>query len=281
MSLLRIEDLWVEFRAGGGRAPTIAVQHVDLHIDPGEVLAVVGESGSGKSVSAQAVLRLLPKTALVAGRIRWGDEDILNFTPERLGQLRGGEIGMIFQEPMSALNPTMSCGEQIMEAMELHGVASPIERRRRALELLHEVAIPEPDRRLDQYPHELSGGMRQRICIAMALACSPKLLIADEPTTALDVTVQAQILDLIGRLRRERTMAVLFITHDLALVRELADRVAIMRRGEKVEEGPVASVFAAPQHAYTKALLACRPRPGSRGTKLPTVEDILQQERGA
>jgi len=277
--LLRIKGLTVEFRT---RAQTVkAVKGLDLDIEAGQVVALVGESGSGKSVTAQAVMRLLPQPpAVLGGSIRWGEngENILDMSDGRLRQLRGGEVGMIFQEPMTSLNPTWTCGAQVEEALELHGVADAAARRSRALELFHEVGIPEPQRRLDQYPHELSGGMRQRVCIAMALACSPQLLIADEPTTALDVTIQAQILDLIKRLQRERGMAVLFITHDLALVAEFADRVVLMRHGEKVEEGAVAEVFANPRHAYTRALLACRPRLGSRGTRLPTVDDMMANE---
>jgi ABC-type dipeptide/oligopeptide/nickel transport system ATPase component len=277
--LLRIAGLTVEFRT---RERTVrAVKGLDLAVEAGQVVALVGESGSGKSVTAQAVMRLLPQPpAVLGGAIRWGvdGENILDMSDGRLRQLRGGEVGMIFQEPMTSLNPTWTCGAQVEEALELHGVADAAQRRVRALQLFREVGIPDPDRRLDQYPHELSGGMRQRVCIAMALACSPKLLIADEPTTALDVTIQAQIIDLLKALRRDRGMAVLFITHDLQLVAEFADRVVLMRHGEKVEEGPVAEVFANPGHAYTRALLACRPRLGSRGTRLATVEDMMAQE---
>ncbi len=274
-TLLRMEDLHVTFATRERKVH--AVRGVSYAIDVGQVVAVVGESGSGKSVSAQAVLRLLPRTATITGSLRWKDEGILNFSTARLNAFRGGDVGMIFQEPMSALNPTWTCGDQVMEALELHGVADPAQRRRQALDLFHEVAISEPERRLDQYPHELSGGMRQRVCIAMALACSPALLIADEPTTALDVTIQAQIMDLLKRLQRERGMAMLFITHDLELVREFADNVVIMRHGLVVESGAVSTVFAHPQDAYTKALLACRPRYGSHGTRLATVDQAADQ----
>jgi len=274
-TLLRISDLTVTFTTRERRVE--AVRGVSFTIDNGQVTAVVGESGSGKSVTAQATMRLLPATATVQGDIRWKDEGILNFSRSRLNAFRGGDVGMIFQEPMSALNPTWTCGDQVMEALELHGVREPAERRRRALALFHEVAISEPERRLDQFPHELSGGMRQRICIAMALACSPALLIADEPTTALDVTIQAQIMDLLKRLQRERGMAVLFITHDLELVREFADSVVVMRHGKVVEAGAVSTVFADPKDPYTRALLACRPRYGSHGTRLATVDQALDQ----
>lgn len=273
--LLSIQDLRITFATRQRQVE--AVRGVSFAIEAGQVVAVVGESGSGKSVTAQATMRLLPTTATVQGDLRWKDEGILNLSRTRLNAFRGGDVGMIFQEPMSALNPTWTCGDQVMEALELHGVTDPAQRRRQALQLFHEVAISEPERRLDQYPHELSGGMRQRVCIAMALACSPALLIADEPTTALDVTIQAQIMDLLKRLQRERGMAMLFITHDLELVREFADSVVIMRHGRVVETGVVSTVFANPQDAYTKALLACRPRYGSHGTRLATVDQAVDQ----
>ncbi|MBA3684682.1 MAG: ABC transporter ATP-binding protein [Planctomycetes bacterium] len=276
--LLRIEGLRVTF-ARRDAPPVEAVRGFDLSIAAGETLALVGESGSGKSVTALSIMRLLsePPASYPAGRILWNGADVLRMDGERLRKLRGGEIGMIFQEPMTALNPTWTCGEQVAEALVLHTALTDEARRARAVELFRQVGIPEPERRLDQYPHELSGGMRQRVCIAIALACDPELLIADEPTTALDVTIQAQILDLLERLQRERGMAVLFITHDLGVVADFADRVVLMRGGEKVEEGPVAEVFAHPKHPYTKGLLACRPRIGSRGTRLPTVEGYMEE----
>ncbi|HYE06407.1 MAG TPA: ABC transporter ATP-binding protein [Planctomycetota bacterium] len=273
--LVAFDDLSVTFRL---RDRTVeAVKHLSFSIAKGEVVAVVGESGSGKSVSAMSLMRLLqePPATYPTGRILWRGRDVLKLGQDEMRKIRGGEVGMIFQEPMTALNPTLNCGEQVMEALELHTPLDEPQRRARALDLMRAVGIPEAERRLSQYPHELSGGMRQRICIAMALACDPELLIADEPTTALDVTIQAQILDLIKALRRDRGMAVLFITHDLGVVAEFADRVVLMRNGEKVEEGPVAEVFAAPKHPYTKGLLACRPRLGERRARLPTVEDFL------
>ncbi len=280
MSLLRIDGLRIAF-ARRDAAPIEVVHGLDLEVAAGETVALVGESGSGKSVTALSIMRLLqePPASYPAGRILWSGEDVLRMDADRLRRLRGGEVGMIFQEPMTSLNPTWTCGDQVSEALELHTSLGAEARRQRALELFQQVGIPEPGRRLDQYPHELSGGMRQRVCIAIALACDPELLIADEPTTALDVTIQAQILDLLERLQRERGMAVLFITHDLGLVADFADRVALMRAGEKVEEGPVAEVFANPKHPYTKGLLACRPRFGSRGTRLPTVEDFMSGGR--
>jgi peptide/nickel transport system ATP-binding protein len=275
--LLRFRDLSVTFTL---RDRTVeAVRGVTFSINAGEIVALVGESGSGKSVSSMSALRLLaePPASYPTGSILWNDEDILKMSPTRLRQLRGGEIGMIFQEPMTALNPTWTCGRQVEESLELHTQLDPAQRRLRALELFRQVGIPQPEIRHAQYPHELSGGMRQRICISMALACKPQLLIADEPTTALDVTIQAQILDLIKRLQAEQGMGVLFITHDLGVVAELADRVVLMRFGQVVEQGPVAEIFSNPQHPYTKALLACRPRLGLKRDRLPTVDDFMAQ----
>jgi peptide/nickel transport system ATP-binding protein len=256
-----------------------AVRGVSFAVNPGEIVALVGESGSGKSVSAMSVLRLLqePPACYPAGSILWRGENVLGMAPERLRRLRGGEVGMVFQEPMTALNPTWTCGDQVAEALELHTDLDAAGRRARVLELFKSVGIPQGESRLDQYPHEMSGGLRQRICIAMALACHPQLLIADEPTTALDVTIQAQILELIKRLQHEQGMAVLFITHDLGVVAELANRVVLMRKGEVVEQGPVAEVYANPKHPYTKGLLACRPRLGVRRDRLPTVDDFMAQ----
>jgi ABC-type dipeptide/oligopeptide/nickel transport system ATPase component len=224
-----------------------------------------------------SVLRLLkePPATYPAGAIRFQGEEILRMDAQRLRRLRGGEVGFVFQEPMTALNPTWTVGDQVGEALQLHTGLDAAGRRARIIELFAQVGIPKPADRLRAYPHELSGGLRQRVCIAMALACGPKLLIADEPTTALDVTIQAQILDLLKRLQRELGMAVLFITHDLGVVAELAERVVVMRHGVQVESGKVAEIFANPQHPYTKALLACRPRLGEHRERLPTVEDFL------
>jgi peptide/nickel transport system ATP-binding protein len=276
--LLQFDNLHVTFALRDRKVE--AVKGVSFTVDPGEVVALVGESGSGKSVSSMSCLRLLPEPPATypAGRILWQGEDILRMGPERLRKLRGGEIGMIFQEPMTALNPTWTCGAQVAEALELHTTLDGPGRKARVIELFQQVGIPQPATRFDQYPHELSGGMRQRVCISIALACNPQLLIADEPTTALDVTIQAQILELIKCLQRERGMAVLFITHDLGVVAELADRVVLMRHGQVVEQGPVAEVYANPQHAYTKGLLACRPRLGVKRDRLPTVDDFMKTE---
>ncbi|TVR11473.1 MAG: ABC transporter ATP-binding protein [Planctomycetota bacterium] len=281
--LLQFDDVHVRFHARG--ATTDAVRGLSLRIDPGQVMALVGESGSGKSVSAMSALRLLPMppASYPQGRILWRGEDVLTMNDQRLRRLRGKEIGIVFQEPMTSLNPTWTVGRQVDEALQLHTTLNAQQRRDRVVELFNDVGIPEASQRYDQYPHELSGGMRQRVCIAMALACDPELLIADEPTTALDVTIQAQILELLKRLQAERGMAVLFITHDLGVVAELADRVALMWRGKKVEEGPVRDIFADPQHPYTKGLLACRPRLGITRERLPTLDDFLtaaQVEQG-
>lgn len=276
--LLAFDGLDLVFTARDG-ARFHAVKGLSFTVAPGEVVALVGESGSGKSVSALTALRLLdqPPAGYPAGRVLWKGEDILHMDADRLRRLRGGEIAMIFQEPMTALNPTWTVGEQVAEALELHTPLDAAARRLRVVELFEQVGIPDPARRVDQYPHELSGGMRQRVCIAMALAGEPELLIADEPTTALDVTIQAQILELLVRLQKERQLAVLFITHDFGVVAEIADRVLVLWKGEKVEEGPVRRIFDAPQHPYTKGLLACRPSltRHRRGERLPTVADFL------
>jgi len=269
--ILRFDSLRVAF------GKTEVVHGLSFAIAPGEVVALVGESGSGKSVSAMSSIRLLqePPANYPGGRILWRDENVLQMETQRLRKLRGGEIGMIFQEPMTALNPTMRVGRQVEEALEIHTSLDSAGRRARVIELFRAVGIPQPESRVDAYPHEMSGGQRQRVCMAMALACEPQLLIADEPTTALDVTIQAQILDLLKRLQRERGLAVLFITHDLGLVRELADRVVVMRNGEAVEQGLVSEVFAAPKHPYTRGLLTCKPVLGKRVARLTTVADAL------
>ena len=237
------------------------VADLSFAVHRGETVAIVGESGSGKSLTALALLGLLPPAARIAGgRITFGDRDLTLMADRELRHLRGREIAMIFQEPMTSLNPVISIGRQIVEVLRRHEALTRSAARRRAIELLDLVRIPEPDRRFDEYPHQLSGGMRQRVMIAIAIACSPKLLIADEPTTALDVTIQAQVLDLLDRLRRDLDMALLLITHDLAVVAEWADRVVVMYAGRKVEEAPHERLFAAPLHPYTRGLLNASPR---------------------
>ncbi|MFL0694723.1 MAG: ABC transporter ATP-binding protein [Agrobacterium tumefaciens] len=258
--LLSVRDLSVAFHQGGRES--LAVDGVSFDIQRGEIVALVGESGSGKSVSAASILKLLPYPAAShpSGQILFDGRDLMTSGEPELRAVRGNEITMIFQEPMTSLNPLHSIERQISEILSLHQGLQGASARARVLELLHQVGIRDPEKRLTAFPHELSGGQRQRVMIAMALANRPKLLIADEPTTALDVTVQAQILELLGRLKSEHGMSMLFITHDLGIVRKFADRVCVMTRGKIVEAGLVEDIFERPQHAYTKKLLASEPR---------------------
>jgi len=255
-----------------------AVEDLSLSIREGYTLGLVGESGSGKSVTSLSIMRLLPATSarIESGRITFGGRDLVHVPKGDMRQVRGSEISMIFQEPGTSLNPVYRVGAQVVEAIVLHQNLSKNDARQRAIELFDEVGIPEPERRIDSFPHEMSGGQKQRVMIAMALSCNPKLLIADEPTTALDVTIQAQILDLIRKLRDERGMAVLFITHDLGVIAEIADEVAVMFRGELVEHNTIEEIFNNPQHPYTQGLLACRPKLDSQMKRLPTVSDFMQ-----
>jgi len=277
----QIQELRVEFQTQDG--PVLGVENVSFDINAGETVCVVGESGSGKSVSSLSLMRLVEFGGgkIAGGRLlfeRQNDPavDLARTDQDVMRDIRGNEIGMIFQEPMTALNPVFTVGRQLTEGLRLHKNMSKAQAEARALELLTQVRIPEPARRLAQYPHELSGGMRQRVVIAMALACSPRLLIADEPTTALDVTIQAEILALIDRLKRETGTAVMFITHDMAVVAQMADRVVVMFRGNKVEEGTVEEIFENPQHPYTKALLAAVPKLGEmRGKPYPEPMKLL------
>ncbi len=257
--ILKIRDLSVAFSQGG--KTNLAVDHVSFEISKGETVALVGESGSGKSVSALSILKLLPYPAAShpSGTILFKGEDLLDNDEEDLRRVRGDDITMIFQEPMTSLNPLHSIERQIGEILQVHRGMSDSEARKRVLELLHQVGIKEPERRLGAYPHQLSGGQRQRVMIAMSLANDPELLIADEPTTALDVTVQAQILELLAELQRERDMAMLFITHDLSVVRKISDRVCVMQAGRIVEQGPTKEIFDNPQEAYTRKLLEAEP----------------------
>ncbi|VTZ27059.1 putative fused oligopeptide transporter subunits of ABC superfamily: ATP-binding components [Methylocella tundrae] len=256
--LLDVRDLSVSFNPSAVEAPAVA--GVSFTVDRGRTLALVGESGSGKSVTALSLVRLLPPGIAPLGKAVFEGEDLLTVSEERLRAIRGAKITMVFQEPMTSLNPLHTIEKQISEILELHGARGAEKIRARIIELLEEVGIPDPAERLGAYPHQLSGGQRQRVMIAMALANRPDLFIADEPTTALDVTVQAQILDLLKRLQERYGMAMLFITHDLNIVRKIADDVAVMQKGRIVEAGPVASIFAAPSHPYTKALLAAEPK---------------------
>ncbi|MCB9678754.1 MAG: ABC transporter ATP-binding protein [Alphaproteobacteria bacterium] len=274
--LLKIEGLKTWFHTDQGIVK--AVDDVSMEIPEGMTLGVVGESGSGKSVTSLTLMRLLPpETAKIAGgSISFLGKDLMSFSKRQMIDVRGRDIAMIFQEPMTSLNPVFRVGDQVAEAIIRHERVSRAEARKRAIALFEEVGIPDPSNRVDSYPHEMSGGQKQRVMIAMALACNPKLLIADEPTTALDVTIQAQILDLLRRLRDSRGMSILFITHDLAVIAEIADRVAVMFRGKLVEYGDVVDVFSAPQHPYTKGLLACRPRLDTQYKLLPTVSDFME-----
>ncbi|HEV2913167.1 MAG TPA: ABC transporter ATP-binding protein [Pyrinomonadaceae bacterium] len=276
--LLEVKNLQTHFptRAGLVRA----VDGVSFHIDEGELLALVGESGCGKSITALSLMRLIaPPGKIVGGEITFNGENLLAATEARLREIRGDDIAMIFQDPMTSLNPVYTVGEQIGEALRLHRKLSRKEARAATIEAMREVSIPDPSRRVDDYPHQLSGGMRQRIMIAMALACDPKLLIADEPTTALDVTIQAQILELLGELRQTRELAVLLITHDLGVVAEVADRVAVMYTGRIVEESPVEELFARPKMPYTEGLLRSVPKLTAehvaKAERLETIEGVV------
>src|SRR5437588_2428186 len=268
--LLEVKDLRTHFptRAGLVRA----VDGVSFHLDEGEFLGLVGESGCGKSMTALSIMRLIaPPGKIVGGEILFDGRNLLKLSNREMRDVRGNDIAMIFQDPMTSLNPVFTLGEQIAEALRLHRGLSRKAARAAAIEAMREVSIPDPALRADDYPHQLSGGMRQRVMIAMALACDPKLLIADEPTTALDVTIQAQILDLLNQLRRTRELAVLLITHDLGVVAEVADQVAVMYTGKIVEESSVGELFARPKHPYTEGLLRSVPK--------LTVKDVAKAER--
>ncbi|MHA6263950.1 ABC transporter ATP-binding protein [Arenibacterium sp. CAU 1754] len=282
--IVQIRELRVEFQTKDG--PVVGVENVSFSVNPGETVCIVGESGSGKSVSSLSLMRLVEfgggKIAggqLLFDRKTGTDLDLAQTDQDLMRQIRGNEIGMIFQEPMTALNPVFTIGRQLTEGLRVHKGMTRDQAEQRALALLREVRIPEPERRLKQYPHELSGGMRQRVVIAMAMACEPRLLIADEPTTALDVTIQAEILALMDRLKRETGTAVMFITHDMAVVAQMADRVVVMFRGNKVEEGTVEEIFENPQHDYTKSLLAAVPKLGEmRGKAAPEPMKLMGVE---
>ena len=272
--LLEVDDLSVRFDTDEGRV--YAVDGVSFALAEGEVLGIVGESGCGKSVTCMSLVRLLPETAVVGGRVTFGGVDLLALSPRRLRRVRGREISYVFQEPMTSLNPVFTVGDQIGEVVRRHLGLSRRDARRRTIELLRLVRIPSPERRLDEYPHQLSGGMRQRVMIAMALACDPKVLIADEPTTALDVTIQAGILDLMREVRERLGTAIVLITHNLGVVADIADRVIVMYAGRKVEEAPVRELFAHPQHPYTIGLLGAIPRPsGEEQARLQEIPGVV------
>ncbi len=275
-ALLEIHNLKTYFHSEGGTVK--AVDGLSVKVRLGQTLGLVGESGSGKSVTSLTIMRLLPDigASIEAGSISFLGRDLVQLPRAEMRHVRGKDIAMIFQEPGTSLNPVYRVGDQVAEAILLHEKVSRAEARARTLKLFQEVGIPQPEMSLDKYPHEMSGGQKQRVMIAMALSCNPKLLIADEPTTALDVTIQAQILALIRKLRDERGMAILFITHDLGVIAEIADEVAVMYRGKLVEYDSVRNIFANPQHPYTKGLLACRPRLDTTRRRLPTVADYMQ-----
>jgi peptide/nickel transport system ATP-binding protein len=276
--LLQISDLDIRFRVDRKSEPFQAVKGISFDIPTNATVALVGESGSGKTVSAMAILGLLPENAIVSPRSRivYGGVDLLKASLSQMQDIRGKDISVIFQEPMTSLNPVFTVGEQVAEALRLHMGMGMRQAQARAVELLNEVGIPNPQLRVNSYPHEMSGGQQQRVMIAMAIACEPKLHIADEPTTALDVTIQKQILELIGKLQSLHRMSVLFITHDLAVVGEIADHVVVMQDGLIQEQGSVRAIFENPQHPYTKALLACRPRLDRRPRRLPVIDDYLK-----
>ena len=274
MALLQIENLTVEF--GSEKKPFRAVDNVCLEIEKGEVLGIVGESGSGKSVTAKAIMGLIDWPGRVtADKLDFDGQDLLAMPDRQRRKITGRDIAMVFQEPMTSLNPCFTTGFQIAEALKVHEGGSRAERHARALELLEQVGIPDPSARLRAFPHQLSGGMSQRVMIAMAIACNPRLLIADEPTTALDVTIQAQIIDLLLNLQQQRQMALILITHDLALVAESAHRIVVMYAGQVVEVGPVPEIFESPQHPYTAALLEALPERSAGADRLRTIPGVV------
>lgn len=273
MPILDVKGLKTVFRTRGGEVH--AVNSVDFHLRPGELLGVVGESGSGKSVTMMSLLRLLPSppAEMRDGKVMFDGQDLLKISLDELRKVRGSKIGFIFQDPMTSLNPVYTIGFQLAEPLRAHLGMSKAQARARSIELLQLVGIPDPERRLKDYPHQFSGGMRQRVMIAIALACDPQVLIADEPTTALDVTIQAQIIELVKELRQKLGMAIIWITHDLGVIAGIADRVMVMYAGQVVEEGPVREIFKDPQHPYTQALLKTVPAVrGPREEKLQVIE---------
>jgi len=284
MALLEVENLQTHFRTPDG--VNRAVDGLSFHVEAGETVAIVGESGCGKSVTSMSILRLIPEPpGKIAGSIRFQGKDLLKLSDREMRAIRGNEISMIFQEPMTSLNPVLTVGRQIGETLRLHQGLNKQQAEARAVEMLRLVGIPEPERRVREYPHQLSGGMRQRVMIAIALACNPKLLIADEPTTALDVTIQAQILDLMRDLKHRVGAAIILITHDLGVVAEVAERVVVMYAGRKVEEAAVGPLFRSPKHPYTQGLLGSVPKLGSsltgeetRLAEIPGLVPSLKQK---
>ena len=276
MALLEVRNLRTYFRTDAGVAR--AVDGVSFSIEKGEVLGIVGESGCGKSVTSLSIMRLIPQPPgeiMPDSSIRFRDEEVVTASNKRMREIRGNDIAMIFQEPMTSLNPVFPIGEQIAEAVRLHRKVSKAEARTAAIDMLRLVGIPDPEERVDHFPHQLSGGQRQRVMIAIALSCEPDLLVADEPTTALDVTIQAQILELLADLRKRLGMAIMLITHDLGVVAEVCDRVVVMYAGEVVEEGPVHEIFGNPRHPYTQGLMQAIPRLGERKDRLAVIPGMV------
>ncbi|PQO35852.1 ABC transporter ATP-binding protein [Blastopirellula marina] len=275
-TLLKVDNLRTYFH---GEETVKAVDGISFQLEEGETLGIVGESGSGKSVTSLSIMQLLARSAKIEdGTISFLGTDLVRLPDPAMRKIRGKDISMIFQEPMTSLNPVFTVGSQVMEAIRLHQDLSKKEARERTIQLFEEVGIPDPHKRVDYYPHQMSGGQKQRVMIAMALSCNPKLLIADEPTTALDVTIQAQILDILRQLRDSRGMSILFITHDLGVIAEIADHVLVMYRGNIVENGNIRQIFENPKHPYTKGLLACRPRLDTKYRRLPTVSDFMESK---
>lgn len=275
-TLLKVDNLRTYFH---GEELVKAVDGISFQLEEGETLGIVGESGSGKSVTSLSIMQLLARSAKIEdGTISFLGTDLVRLPDPAMRKIRGKDISMIFQEPMTSLNPVFTVGSQVMEAIRLHQDLNKKEARERTIQLFEEVGIPDPHKRVDYYPHQMSGGQKQRVMIAMALSCNPKLLIADEPTTALDVTIQAQILDILRQLRDSRGMSILFITHDLGVIAEIADHVLVMYRGNIVENGDIRQIFENPQHPYTKGLLACRPRLDTKFRRLPTVSDFMESK---
>jgi peptide/nickel transport system ATP-binding protein len=281
LPLVQLKDVSISFGSDGVR--TEVVKNISFDIDPGKITAVIGESGSGKSVTALSFMQLLPKNAAVKGKLLYSKDghtqvDLATLSQEEIRMLRGNRIAMIFQEPMTSLNPVHTCGAQVMESLMLHKKLSRQQAKEQAIALFEKVELPVPEKMLKRYPHEISGGQKQRVMIAMAMSCDPALLIADEPTTALDVRVQKSILELLKKLQQQNNMAILLITHDLSLVADVADEIVVMYKGEIAEKGNATTILKSPAHAYTQALLACKPKAGSKGKRLPLVSEFLSGE---
>src|SRR5665213_807922 len=272
--MLQVSDLNVQFKTQGSLFE--AVKSVSFTLNKAETIGIVGESGSGKSVTSLALMRLLDaRETVINGSVTLNGISLCELPEDEMRKIRGNHMAMIFQEPMTSLNPVLTCGHQITEAIRLHLKVSKAEAKKRTIDLFNEVQLPRPEAIFESYPHQISGGQKQRVMIAMALSCNPEILIADEPTTALDVTVQKTIIELLLKLKAERNMSLIFISHDLGVIKEIADRVLVMYKGEVVEEASIKTLFTHPKHPYTKGLLACRPVPGIHLKKLPVIADFV------